>query len=238
MHYEYSVAARKGVNMIWITWRRNRASLIVGCVALLIMGAVLIPVGLHKLIIDPLGQWSKVLRVANLAYYVVFGILMASPVIADFENRTYRLIWTQSKTRVQWFWINIGFGACAAVIFSAILSVMMSWWHLPLTGVKNGQVFVVSQTGFVTFNGVIPACETVFIMFVALLAGILSRKTLFGALTALLVFVTVWGILQIFFQPYFYPPASFWAFQVVEASMFLGVSAILAGFSYFLVKMA
>ena len=193
--------------MKWVAWRQSRLELIMGLVVLAGLAAFLVPVGLQKLALfkdlglptisstaagyDTLSQqflnsyqrlnMNTVVTLISFAPLII-GALLAVPIIIEFEQRTYRLAWTQSVTRGRWMVTKFGFALIAAVVFSALLSVLMRWWLAPqesLTGPFNNFFQ----------HGIVPLAYAVFALAVALAVGALSRRTTLAVILALVVCV-------------------------------------------------
>ena len=132
--------------MKWLAWRQSRLELIIGLVVLAGLAALLVPVGLQQLsLFRNLGlatmssgaaayaalsqqflrsypHWLN--AVVNLSGVVlfIFGGLLAVPILIEFEQRTYRLAWTQSITRRRWLLTKLGFALLAVIVISALYS--------------------------------------------------------------------------------------------------------------------
>ena len=187
--------------MKWLAWRQSRLELIIGLVVLAGLAAVLVPVGLQQLtlfknlglatmssgattystlsqeLLDSYPQWLN--AVVNLSGVVlfIFGGLLAVPILLEFEQRTYRLAWTQSITRRRWLLTKLGFALLCVTVISALYIILMTWFLGPqnsLTGAFNNFIQ----------QGIVPVSYTVFGFAVALTAGILSRRSSVGVIVA------------------------------------------------------
>jgi hypothetical protein len=109
--------------VIWLSWRQQRTETLIAAVVFAIVVAVVLPTGLHiasvyddqniaACLAHPteacrgnldnfLVRWDSVVNIVTWFNLVpaVIGILLATPVVLEFERGTYRLAWTQSVTR-------------------------------------------------------------------------------------------------------------------------------------------
>jgi ABC-type transport system involved in multi-copper enzyme maturation permease subunit len=187
--------------MKWVAWRQSRLELIIGLVVLAGLAALLVPIGLQQLslfknlglatmssndaayaslsqqFLDSYPQWINVIVNLSGVLLFIFGALLAVPIILEFEQRTYRLAWTQSITRKRWLLTKLGFALVAAVVISALYIILMTWFLGPLNSL-TGEFNNFSQ------QGIVPVSYTVFGFAVALAAGILSRRSSVGVIVA------------------------------------------------------
>ena len=128
------------------------------------------------------------------------GVALAAPIVLDFERRTHRLVWTQSITRRRWFATKLGTALLGVLVFSLVLTLLMSWWFIPQDRVQDpfGQGFNV--------QGFVPFAYAVFTLALALAVGALTRRTVLATIVAIIVFVPVWGVVQDAVRPHYLAP--------------------------------
>ena len=160
--------------MKWVAWRQYRLELIICLVVLVVLAAFLIPERLQRHALYP--------TVVTLIGFVplIIGALLASPVILDFEQRTYRLAWTQSITRRRWLVTKLGFALIVAIIFSTFLSVLTGWYLAP-------QERLGSPFNYFAQHGIMPVVYAVFAFALALVLGAWSKRTALAVIVALVV---------------------------------------------------
>jgi hypothetical protein len=187
--------------MMWLTWRQHRAQAIYFLVALAVLAAVLVPLGLNmfRALSDlglndchgtlPVGDACDVGRNSFAERFALphqFSILLAlvpllaglfagAPLVArDLEHGTHRLVWTQGVTRRRWLLVKVGLVVAAAAVFAAALSALVSWWWIPYERAGT------SRFGWVNFDlqGLAPVGYTVFAVALGVAAGALVRKVL------------------------------------------------------------
>jgi ABC-type transport system involved in multi-copper enzyme maturation permease subunit len=137
---------------------------------------------LSQQFLDSYPQWLN--AVVNLSGVVlfIFGGLLAVPILIEFEQRTYRLAWTQSITRRRWLLTKLGFALLCVIVISALYIVLMTWFLGPqnsLTGAFNN----------FTQQGIVPMAFAVFVFAVALAVGTWSRRSSVGVIVAVVVCV-------------------------------------------------
>ena len=85
---------------------------------------------------------------------------------------------------------KLGLALLATVIFSALLSVLISWWLAPQESISKEPFDNFAQ------HGIVPAAYAVFALAVTLAAGTLSRRTALAVLVSVIVsLVSVLGLI-------------------------------------------
>jgi hypothetical protein len=198
--------------MIWLSWRQQRLEALIGTVVLVTLATMLILTGRHinavydhaQLAACSLGQpqpascGDNVLRftarfsnLVNLTSWfnmipLLIGILVAAPIVLEFEQGTYRLAWTQTITRRRWLATRLALAIGAAVVAGAGFSMLMTWWRGPFD--QLGGRF---DTSAFDFEGVVPIAYTVFAASVVLAVGTTLRRTLPAIATAIITFLVL-----------------------------------------------
>ena len=101
----------------------------------------------------------------------VIGVLLATPLVLEFERGTHRLAWTQSVTRARWLTTRLVLIGLGAVLSGLLLTALMTWWRAPLDGVGSRL-----SEGF-DFEGIVPTAYTVFAAALVLTIGVVLRRT-------------------------------------------------------------
>ena len=181
--------------MIWLSWRQQRTETLIAAVVFAIVVAVVLPTGLHiasvydNQSIGPclahptdacrsnldnfLGRWDSVVNIVTWFNLVpaMIGILLATPVVLEFERGTYRLAWTQSVARGRWLAVRLAFIGIGALLSGLLLTALMTWWRGPLDDVGSRL-----QDGF-DFEGLAPTAYTLFAAALVLAIGVVLRRT-------------------------------------------------------------
>jgi hypothetical protein len=183
--------------MTWVTWRQGRTETLIAAGILALVGALLIPTGLHmasvydhdglaacvtsnsracQQAVDGFTQQFQrgvgaVFPWFNLIPGIV-GVLFAAPLLLELESGTYKLAWTQSVTRRRWLATKLGLTVAAALLVAAVMTVLATWWKTPLVhlhGRMDPDVF--------DFEGVVPFGYILFPLGVTLAVGAVWRRT-------------------------------------------------------------
>jgi hypothetical protein len=262
--------------MTWVALRQHRTEILTVLALLAAMAAYLIPTGLDRLdtfrdsgleaclnagqecpdlrdrFVNGYNSLNGIVGWFNLAPAVA-GVLLAAPLISDLEQRTYRLAWTQSVTRLHWLTVKLGVAMAGVLVFSVLLTVLMTWWHTPLdrsitlAGDDFGQSY--------EFEGLMPFSYTFFAFALALAAGMASRRLLAAILAGLVGFISMRLVVMVLLREglssdvsFEAPPGGlalnettrnmqlFWETQAVEAAIFLSLAFVLVAFAAWFVQ--
>src|SRR3954463_3713765 len=143
--------------MTWVAWRQQRTESLLGIAVLVLIAVLLVPTGIemasayhHAHLSACLGaNPADTCRSALDSFHLRFnsladltgwltllpglvGVMLAAPFVLQLENGTYRLDWTQSLTRGRWIVSKLGLSIGSAVLFSAVLVALATWWRAPL----------------------------------------------------------------------------------------------------------
>lgn len=258
--------------MTWVAWRQHRLEMAVTLVILAAMAAYLVPTGLSKFAsfedsglkacLDASAtdcsdlRWTFVTSYDALINIVgwfnfvpgIVGLLLATPVVNEFDRRTYRLAWTQSVTRESWLLIKIGLATLGVVVFAALFTLLMTWWHEPLDLAQPRYERDFSPS--FNFAGMMPFAHTFWALSITLAIGALSRRMIVTVPAALIVFVATRLPLEILMRPISSgavdgpagvmpdgeASSQFWSAQATEASILIGAAAILLGLTVWVVR--
>jgi ABC-type transport system involved in multi-copper enzyme maturation permease subunit len=113
--------------MTYVVWRLHRNQVYVAGGALVALAVVLL-IGKGQLGKDAV----TVLVYATIVVPVLFGLFWGAPLLAkEFEDGTHSLVWTQGVTRRRWLRSNVTGVLLIAVVWSAALTALITWWSLP-----------------------------------------------------------------------------------------------------------
>jgi len=183
--------------MTWLSWRLQRTETIVALGILALLAALLVPTGINmwdayhhsglgaclganpsfscgNRIGDFRAQFQSLSDLANWFTLVpgVIGVLLAAPFVADLENGTYRLAWTQSVTRGRWLLARLGLPFLAALLVGGGLALLFNWWRGP-TAHLDGRL----DTGIYDSTGTVMIGYTLFALGLAIALGALWRRS-------------------------------------------------------------
>jgi hypothetical protein len=126
-----------------------------------------------------------------------------APLVArELESGTFRLAWTQGRSRLRWLGAKLAVVGFTTLTVQGLLSLMMTWWWSP-AGRANPNRF--SPALFGTF-GVAPIGYAAFALAMGIAAGIVFRRTLPAMAATLAVFTGVRLAVTYWARPHFAPP--------------------------------
>jgi hypothetical protein len=196
--------------VIWLTWRQQRTETLIVAFVFALAAAALVPTGLHiAAVYDDKGiaaclahsdtcgstlddftrRWDSLVNLVawfNLVPLVV-GVLLATPLVLEFERGTHRLAWTQSVTRGRWLTVRLASIGLGVLGSGLALTALMTWWRSPLDDVDSrlGEGF--------DFEGVMPTAYTLFAAALVIAVGVVLRRTA----TAIGIAVVAFFVLRI-----------------------------------------
>jgi hypothetical protein len=187
--------------MIWMTWRQHRAQALYFLVALAVLAAVFVPLGLTMFraltdlglsnchgtlpVDDPceMGRNTFAERFALPQQFSILlvlvpllvGLFAGAPLIArELEQGTHRLVWMQGVTRRRWLLVKVGLVLAGAAVFAAALAALVYWWWTPYQRVGTSRF---EELEF-DLQGLVPVGYTIFAVALGVAAGSLVRKVL------------------------------------------------------------
>ena len=257
--------------MTWVAWRLYRTELFIAVGILAALSAYLVPTGMDKRdLFQTMGldacinassescltlrerfvmSYDSVLNSVAWFNFVpgIIGLVLAAPMVLELERRTHRLAWTQSITRERWLFTTMGTALLGAILFSILLTLLLTWWHSPLDRVDLDTGRLRKSFGF---EGVLPLAYTLFALAAAAVAGALSRRLVVAMPLAFVGFVFT----RVTIEPMIRPgrlsgPAGsadatigatdisrFWTYQAIEASIFLTLTVVLLSLTVWAVR--
>ena len=193
--------------MTWLTWRLQRTEFV-------LLGAML--AGLSGLLLWTQSDVAAIARVTECAnpfaeprlgcgvdpspiYDLVFqglpwfnflpliaAVLLALPLVTELEQGTYRLAWTQGRTRAAWAWNRLGLLTLAAVGFATVFTVAFRWWSGPLDRVYGR----LGEDSY-DFGCTLPLAHTLFAVALVLATGVVLRRTVPAVVLAGVAYVAI-----------------------------------------------
>ncbi len=192
--------------MIRLSWRQFRTQAVVAYGALAAIAVVLAITGPHLVHVYDTGlatcakngdcgavtsAFSNIDHGLHVAIDIlvlvvpgIIGIFWGAPLVArELENNTFRLVWTQSVTRVRWLSVKLGVVGLASAVVAGLISLMVTWWSSTFDRV--------SQNAFGTFDqrDLVPIGYAVFAFALGVTAGVLIRRTVPAMAVTMVSFV-------------------------------------------------
>ena len=147
--------------MIWLSWRQHRIELLVIEIALALLAALLIQNGLvinaafyqvvhgvsvasciaqqnsgslcQSLISNFHSAYDDPYNLPIFALVpILVGIFLGAPLVArELERGTFRLVWTQSVTRLRWLLVKAGWQLVVILVLFTCISQLVNWYLSP-----------------------------------------------------------------------------------------------------------
>jgi hypothetical protein len=151
---------------------------------------------------------DQVLRAAAQAILLglpaIIGMFWGAPLVArELESGTFRLAWTQGRSRMRWLGAKVAVAGLATLTVQGLVSLTMTWWWSPV-GRANLNRF--SPALFGTF-GIAPLGYAAFALALGITAGVVIRRTLPAMAATLVVFGGVRLAATYWVRPYFAAPS-------------------------------
>jgi hypothetical protein len=182
--------------VIWLSWRLQRTETLVALGIFVLLAVLLVPTGINM--VDAyhhdglaaclsanassrcqgeIGGFRQQFQSLsdNATWFTLvpglIGVLFAAPFLYDLEHGTYRLAWTQSITRRRWLLGKLGLPILTALLASAGLIVLFTWWRSPMAHL-DGRL----EKSTYDVTGTVVIGYTLFALGLALALGALWRR--------------------------------------------------------------
>ena len=213
--------------MIWLTWRQFRVQFLVVASVIVAAAVVLAVTGpgladdyrrLAENFIKNLGfeRLNPLLYTVGqvLLYAVppVIGAFWGAPLIArELETGTHRLAWSQSISRWRWLATKVGVTGLAAIAFTGVLSLAVTWWADPIDKAINaGQdsnVYLPRMFPPVFgARGLVPIGYAAFAFALGVAVGLVVRRTLVALAITLAAVILVQILTPTLVRPHLLAP--------------------------------
>lgn len=127
-----------------------------------------------------------IVQTLSLGLPAIIGMFWGAPLVArELETGTFRLAWTQSRSRLTWFAGKLAVVGLSALAVQGLLSLAFTWWWSPV-GRANPTRFSPAQFG--TF-GVAPLGYVLFALALGIAVGTVFRRTLPAMAVTLVGFI-------------------------------------------------
>jgi ABC-type transport system involved in multi-copper enzyme maturation permease subunit len=141
-----------------------------------------------------------VVQTLSLALPAIIGMFWGAPLVArELETGTFRLAWTQSRSRLTWFAGKLIVVGLSALAVQGLLSLALTWWWSP---VERANPTRFSPAVFGTF-GVAPLGYVLFALALGIAVGTVFRRTLPAMAVTLVGFAGVRLAVSLWIRPHF-----------------------------------
>lgn len=231
--------------MIWLAWRQFRLQAWLAAAALAVLAIALAVTGpglTHLFDLSGIpgcqndcgqlaGNFMNAL--AHTGYELVFylavaimflipgiiGVFWGAPLITrEIESGTLRLAWSQSITRTRWLAGKLALAGLAAMATAGLLSLMVSWWAVPVdraTGLAAGRTGASGINRFtpVLFGaqGIAPVGYAALAFVLGVTLGVLIRRTVPAMAATLAAFAGIQIAWPLWVRPHLMTPLTWTA---------------------------
>ena len=139
-----------------------------------------------------------------LLLQALVGMFLGAPLVAsELERGTFRLVWTQSVTRLRWMVGKVGALMGITLLLFALISLLVMWWNGPFDRLGGG----VGPWSF-DFEEIVPLAYMAYALSLAIAAGTLLRKTVPAMFVTLVGYLAVRIPIALWARPNYLPPLS------------------------------
>jgi hypothetical protein len=212
--------------MIWLTWRQFRVQTLVAAIALVLIAAYLVYLGMDIRDAHDAYRARCASRPADcpsaLAQFrsdhestllflaaglqlipIVIGTFWGAPLIArELETGTHRLVWNQSVTRRRWLAVKLAFVALAGAALTGAASALLTWAARPFdetTGDRFSRIMFGARD-------IAPVGYAVLAFALGTVVGLLLRRTLPAMAVTGVAFVVLQFAFPNLVRPHLIPP--------------------------------
>ena len=209
--------------MIWLAWRQIRTQVAVVAGVLVLLGIALVLTGpnlvhLYDTVVKPCEAKSNCGNVGSfqnkdrflqsislllLIAPVLAGMFWGAPLVArEFESNNFRLVWTQSVSRLRWLASKLAIGGLVTAVTVGLLSLMTTWWFSPLDAFANNSL---TPSTF-DRRDLVPVAYALFAFVLGATAGLLIRRTLPAMAVTLFGFIGLRYVVEDSLRPHYMTP--------------------------------
>jgi ABC-type transport system involved in multi-copper enzyme maturation permease subunit len=210
--------------MIWVTWRQHRVEALVAGIVLAVVALILLLTGREMIsTYQTSGLASCSLKllacvfveenfINHFSAIVVFmgitlstlplllGMFIGAPLISrELEQRTHRLVWTQSISRGRWLGTKLLLLISVTLLAFIALAALSAWWSGPWVAVQ-------SLWSTYDFHGILLPIYSLFAFALGVAAGITVRRSVPAMGITIVLFVLLRVVIAFWLRPYFLPP--------------------------------
>ena len=215
--------------MSWVSWRQHRSQAVVGLGILCALAVYGLVLGLqmrssfshnnlatcltHSLgascpnavanfddsfgSLVNIGFWSVLLLLPGLIGAVVGATVLGR----ELEMGTWRLAWSQTVPRTRWLLTQLAVAAGGLIVLGAGMTLIITWYRAPMDRLTGHFIHNAYD-----YEGLVLTAYILFAFGLAVLAGLLLRRSIPALLAALVPWVAVRLVVEFVFRPHFMAP--------------------------------
>ncbi|HZS75312.1 MAG TPA: hypothetical protein VFA41_01755 [Ktedonobacteraceae bacterium] len=210
--------------MIWVTWRQHRIEALIAGVVLAGLIIILLVLGIEMTstyqstglancseqlpacgelegnFINHFSLSVNLITIMLTTLPLLVGMFIGAPLVArELEQRTHRLVWTQSITRMRWLGTKLLLLIGVTLLAFIALIPLIAWWSAPWDAVT-------SPWSTYEVRGIVLPAYALFALVLGIAAGILSRRPVAGIGITIVLFILLRLAIAFWLRPYFLPP--------------------------------
>jgi ABC-type transport system involved in multi-copper enzyme maturation permease subunit len=219
--------------MIWVTWRQHRSQAL-ACLALLaalaayavIEGTSMRTAFSNDGLTGPClartqgvacpaavqaftGEFGSAVNIAFWSVCLIvpglIGVLIGGSLIArELEYGTWRLAWSQTVPRARWLAVKLALVTGGLIVLGAAMTAVITWYRAPMDQLTGHLI----QNSY-DFEGLVLTAYILLAFGLAVLAGLLLRRSIPAMVTALIAWLGVRLAVEYLLRPHFQAPLAF-----------------------------
>lgn len=213
--------------MIWVTWRQHRIEALIAGILLAIVVVILLVTGISMIslyqssglascspqqvvcgqlegtFINHFNISVNFITIMLSTLPLLAGMFIGAPLVArELEQRTHRLVWTQSISRARWLGTKLLLLTGVTLVAFVWLTMLTSWWSSPWNA-------VITPWATYDVRGIVLPAYALFALALGIAAGILARRSVAAIGITIVLFLLVRVAITFWLRPYFLPPLTF-----------------------------
>ncbi|HWE56017.1 MAG TPA: hypothetical protein VG435_10915 [Acidimicrobiales bacterium] len=133
----------------------------------------------------------------------LIGVFIGAPLVArEFESGTFRFVWTQGRSRVQWIVTKLVLLGMVLALSTLGFSALFTWWYGPFNAISGRM----TAYGAYEVSGLVFAARTLFGFALGALLGLLIRRVVPAMVATGIGWITVMWVTMTYLRPSIRPP--------------------------------
>jgi ABC-type transport system involved in multi-copper enzyme maturation permease subunit len=212
--------------MIWLTWRQFRTQAVVALATLAALAIYLVILGYQmrhayttdivacqpdncasarREFSDAYGTQVALISALLLGAPALIGVFWGAPLITrELEEKTDRLVWNQSITRMRWLAVKLTLLTLISMAVTGLYSLLLTW------SASRYDQLIGERFGALTFasRNITPIGYTAFAFLLGTIIGLLVRRTLPAMALTLVLFAVIQVLMPIALRQHLMTPVT------------------------------